>query len=106
MLAVVLFASGCGGPATSFDKADWAAEQGNYDGTSRRGAMVGALDEGGIVVGAPRSTVRNLLGEPDSTGSRADIYFLGRSATGPGFEAFRIDYGSDDRVRAASVRRS
>ena len=106
MLALALVASGCGRASRSFDKAAWAAERGNYDRKSSRGAMVGGLDEAGIVIGAPRARVRTLLGEPDSTGPQADIYFLGRSTTGPVFEAYRIDYGPDGRVRAAAVRRS
>ncbi|PSJ37649.1 hypothetical protein [Allosphingosinicella deserti] len=106
MLGLALFASACGRAPISFDKAGWAAERGNYDRKSSRGAMVGGLDEAGIVIGAPRERVRALLGEPDSTGPQADIYFLGRSATGPGFETYRIDYEPGNRVRAASVRRS
>ncbi|MDP5280261.1 hypothetical protein Q9Q95_15135 [Sphingomonas sp. DG1-23] len=88
-----------------FDKAGWAAERGNYDGESRRGGMVAQLDDAGIVPGAPRETVRALLGEPDSTGPAADIYFLGRSATGPTFESYRIEYDSAGKVRAARVQR-
>ncbi|ATY32165.1 hypothetical protein [Sphingomonas psychrotolerans] len=90
----------------SFDKAGWAAERGNYDGESRRGGMVARLDDAGIVVGAPRETVRALLGEPDSTGPAADIYFLGRSATGPSFESYRIEYDAAGKVSAARVQRS
>ncbi len=89
-----------------FDKAGWAAEHGNYDGESRRGGMVAQLDDAGIVVGASRETVRRLLGEPDSTGPAADIYFLGRSATGPTFETYRIEYDAGGKVRAARVQRS
>lgn len=105
-LTLALALAGCGGGQMGFDKAGWAAERGNYDGESRRGAMVSGLDDAGIVAGATRETVRSLLGEPDSTGPAADIYFLGRSATGPSFETYRIEYGADGRVRAARVQRS
>jgi hypothetical protein len=88
-----------------FDRSDWAAERGNYDGESRRGPMVAELDEAGIVAGASRKMVRSLLGEPDSTGPAADIYFLGRSATGPSFETYRIEYDSAGKIRTARVQR-
>jgi hypothetical protein len=103
-LTLALALVSCGGGQMGFDKAGWAAERGNYDRDSRRGAMVSALDDAGVVPGATRETVRALLGEPDSTGPAADIYFLGRSATGPSFETYRIEY-SDGKVSAASVRR-
>lgn len=90
----------------AFDKAGWAAERGNYDRDSRRGAMVGQLDEAGVKAGATRDTVRALLGEPDSTGPATDIYFLGRSATGPSYETYRIEYGMNGLVTAARVERS
>lgn len=89
----------------AFDKAGWAAERGNYERESRRGAMVAGLDEAGIVAGAPRATVRALLGDPDSTGPAADIWFLGRSTTGPTFETYRVDYDTAGRVTQAAVRR-
>lgn len=89
-----------------FDKAGWAAERGNFDRESRRGAMVSGLDEAGIVAGASRDTVRGLLGDPDSTGPAADIWFLGRSATGPSFETFRVDYDPAGLVTTTGVRRT
>jgi hypothetical protein len=105
-VALALALAGCGGGQMTFDKAGWAAERGNYAGESRRGAMVTQLDHAGVVVGATRASVRALLGEPDSTGPAADIYFLGRSATGPSFETYRIEYSADGKVRAARVQRS
>ncbi|NIJ20946.1 hypothetical protein FHS95_002638 [Sphingomonas naasensis] len=101
-IALALALAGCGG---GFDKAGWAAERGNYDGESRRGAMVTTLDEAGIVPGASRESVRAQLGEPDSSGPAADIYYLGRSATGPSFETYRIEYDAAGKVRAARVQR-
>jgi hypothetical protein len=105
LLALALVLAGCGGGQMGFDKAGWAAERGNYDRESRRGGMVAQLDDAGITVGAARETVRALLGEPDSTGPAADIYFLGRSATGPTFESYRIEYDAAGKVRAARVQR-
>jgi hypothetical protein len=97
--------AGCGGAQMPFDRAAWAAERGNYDGESRRGAMVLQLGGAGIVTGASRKAVHTLLGNPDSTGSAADIYYLGRSATGPSFEIYRIDYDAADKVQSAQIRR-
>jgi hypothetical protein len=102
---LALAAPGCKNEQAAFDTSGWAAERGNYDRESRRGAMVRGLAQAGIIPGAPRERVRTLLGVPDSTGPAADIYFLGRSATGPTFDIYRIDYGTDARVRAAAVQR-
>jgi hypothetical protein len=105
MLALALALAGCGGGQIHFDKARWAAERGNYDGESRRGAMVSQLDDAGVVAGARRETVRALLGVPDSVGPIVDVYFLGRSATGPTFETFRIEYDAGGKVQAVRVQR-
>lgn len=90
----------------TFDKAAWADERGKYDGESRRSAMVPQLGSAGIAIGASRHAVRMLLGEPDSAGPSADIYYLGRSATGPSFEIYRIEYDAGGKVRTAQVPRS
>lgn len=103
--AIALALVACDGGHVAFDKAGWAAERGNYERESRRGAMVAGLDEVGIVAGASRDAVRALLGEPDSTGPAADIWFLGRSAAGPSFETYRVDYDAAGRVARAAVLR-
>lgn len=103
-LAIVF--SSCDKGQASFDRQTWAAERGNYDGANRRAAMVSALEKAGVLPGATRPSVRGVLGEPDSTGSAADIYFLGRSEVGPSFEVLRIDYSGDGKVRRTSVGRS
>ncbi|MFS0737600.1 hypothetical protein ABC347_11165 [Sphingomonas sp. 1P06PA] len=105
LAALLVGLAACGGTGMAFDKAAWAAERGNYDGENRRGAMVSDLDEAGIVPGASRDQVRALLGDPDSHGPEADIWYLGRSATGPTFENYRVDYDPAGRVKAATVRR-
>ncbi|WP_157084574.1 hypothetical protein [Sphingomonas pituitosa] len=49
--------------------------------------------------------MRALLGNLDSSGPAIDIDCLGRSATGPGCEIYRIDYVAAGEVRAARVQR-
>lgn len=105
-VAMMLTAAACEGEAMTFDKTRWAAERGNYDGESARGAMVSSIDDAGVRVGATRDQVRSVLGEPDSTGPAADIYYLGRSRSGPSFETYRIDYSTAGTVTAMGVRRS
>ena len=104
--AGLLLMAGCGDGAMAFDSAKWAAERGNYDGESARTTMVAAARDAGLRPGASRAAVRGLLGEPDSTGPAADIYFLGRSRSGPSFETLRIDYDAGGRVSAAAIRRT
>lgn len=96
----------CGSVGMDFDKARWAAERGNFKGENARAAMVPSIDEAGIRRGATRDQVRALLGEPDSTGPAADIYYLGRSRSGPSFETLRIDYAADGTVTGTAVRRT
>jgi outer membrane protein assembly factor BamE (lipoprotein component of BamABCDE complex) len=95
----------CGGQM-SFDKDRWAQEKGNYDGKNARGAMVGDLAAAGVSPGATKKRVRELLGEPDSTGPAADVYYLGRSASGPSFETYRIAYDPKGLVTSASLART
>ena len=89
-----------------FDKVSWAAERGNYDRDSKRGGLVAGLESAGVKVGASREAVRAQLGEPDSTGPAADVYFLGRSAVGPSFETYRIEYSPAGMVIAMRLERS
>ncbi len=109
MLATALLllgVSGCGEKTMGFDKAGWAGERGNYDGKNVRAGMTDGLEAAGVKLGATRDAVRALLGEPDSTGPAADIYFLGRSATGPSYESWRIDYSPAGVVTGMRLERS
>jgi hypothetical protein len=96
----------CAPGAAPFDKARWTAEQGNFDSDSARSAMVGGIDEAGVRAGATRRYVRMMLGEPDSMGPGADIWYLGRSRSGPSFETLRINYDAHDRVMKTVIRRT
>ncbi len=95
-LAIIplLMLMACGG----FDKETWASGKGNYDGKNPRIAMVGAAEAAGVKVGATRDQVRALLGEPDSNGPNADIWYLGRSTFAPDYQTFEISYDGKDVV--------
>jgi hypothetical protein len=88
-----------------FDRAAWAAERDNRTGESRRAAMVRDLDKAGVHRGASRGLVAGLLGTPDATNPERDLWYLGRSATGPSFEALEVSYRSDGRVERVVVTR-
>lgn len=90
----------------AFDKEGWAAERGNADGENRRIGMVSDLDDAGVKPGATRDGVRALLGEPDGTDPDADVYFLGRSRSGPSYESLRIEYTAQGIVAGTQVRRT
>lgn len=104
--AAAIMVAGCEEDSVGFDTSGWQAERGNATGANARGAMVATLDEAGVRVGASRDQIRAILGEPDSTGPRADIYFLGRSATGPSFDTYRIDYDAGGTVTRTAVIRN
>ncbi|WP_157080644.1 hypothetical protein [Methylobacterium variabile] len=59
----------------------------------------------GPAPGIARERVRALLGPPDAGGADEEVYFLGRSTTGPHFETYRIAYDGDGRAARLSVRR-
>jgi hypothetical protein len=84
-----------------FDRAGWARGAGNYDGANVRLDMVSSAREAGVGVGAPRDKIRELLGQPDSTGPETDIWYLGRSDHAVDFLQLRIRY--DARGLASSV---
>lgn len=88
-----------------FDRAAWAAERGNRTGESRRGEMVGDLERAGIHPGASRTEVAALLGTPDASNPVRDLWYLGRSATGPSYEALEVAYRPDGRVERVALTR-
>lgn len=90
----------------AFDREGWRREVGNQAGESRRGAMLPAARAAGLAEGAPRDVVIDLLGEPDVRQPGLDIWYLGRSATGPSFETLEVRYGDDLRVSAIRIARS
>jgi outer membrane protein assembly factor BamE (lipoprotein component of BamABCDE complex) len=98
VMALVMLASlsSCGSSSVSFDKEKWASGKGNFEGENPRGWMVSDARKAGVTVGATRSSIRALLGDPDSTGPRGDIWYLGRGAYAPDYETFEIKYDSND----------
>jgi hypothetical protein len=69
--------------APSFDRARWASGRGDACGVDNpRPSMITAAEHAGLRTGAPRETVRELLGEPDAETPASDIYWLGAEPTG------------------------
>jgi outer membrane protein assembly factor BamE (lipoprotein component of BamABCDE complex) len=98
MAAFALLASlsACGNSVVTFDKEKWASGKGNFEGENPRGSMVSDARKAGVKVGGTRSSIRALLGNPDSTGPRGDIWYLGRGGYAPDYETFEIKYDSND----------
>lgn len=90
----------------TFDSASWRKERGNATGESARSAMAASLDGAGVVVGATREKVRDLLGPPDGSDKDGDLYFLGRSDLAPDYETLTIRYGPEGRVVAVDKAQS
>lgn len=90
----------------TFDSARWRTERGNATGENVRSEMAGSLGGAGVVSGATRKAVRELLGPPDGDDPEGDLYFLGRSRTAPDYETLTIHYGPDGRVVAIEKRQS
>lgn len=55
--------------------------------------------------GTPRAAVRALLGDPDFSDDRHDVYSLGRSTMGPHFESQSISYDAAGRIAEMRRRR-
>jgi outer membrane protein assembly factor BamE (lipoprotein component of BamABCDE complex) len=98
-LLALLEVAACGDP--SFDRAKWAQGRDVYDADSPRQGMVGDVERAGVVAGAARARVRELLGQPDATDGNTDTYFLGRAAYAPDDRTLVITY--DDRGVVVSV---
>ena len=90
--AGLLILAACGGGMSSFDRAAWAKGAGNHDGENPRAALVASAQAAGVRPGAPRAEIRALLGEPDSTGPEADIWYLGRGGYSVDYRVLRVDY--------------
>jgi outer membrane protein assembly factor BamE (lipoprotein component of BamABCDE complex) len=91
---------------SGFDKAVWASGKGNYEGKNPRIAMVNDAQHAGVKVGATRSAVRSLLGEPDSSGPNGDIWYLGRSTYAPDYQTFEVIYDDKGIVTKAGSTQS
>lgn len=89
-----------------FDQAAWIAERGNIDGENRRAGMVPGLKDVGIIPGATRATIRELLGDPDTEAPANDVYYLGRAEYGVDLEQLRIRYDAEGRVSNIDIERS
>lgn len=98
--------SNMSGAAATFDREAWRRAAGNRAGDSRRGGMVDAARAAGLVEGASRDAVLDLLGEPDERRPGIDRWYLGRSAFGPSFEALDVQYGAGQTVSAIRLSRS
>lgn len=101
-LGIVIGTAACD---RGFDREAWAAERGNRTGESRRAGMVGDLERAGVHRGAGRAAVAALLGPPDADNPERDLWYLGRSATGPSFEALEVGYRADGRVERVVLTR-
>jgi hypothetical protein len=97
----LLCLAACGEPA--FDKARWASGRGVYDADSPRQGMVKDVERAGVVAGAARAHVRELLGAPDATERNKDTYFLGRTAYAPDYHTLVITYDERDVVVSVVV---
>jgi hypothetical protein len=54
--------------------------------------MIIELKENHLRKGMPRNKVLELLGEPDESNSKTDIYDIGASAFGVDLESYQIHY--------------
>ncbi len=76
----------------SFDKTKWASGKGNYSGKNPRVEMVFDAEDAGLKIGATRAQVCELLGEPDSSDTLIDTWYLGRSVYMPDYATLDVYY--------------
>jgi hypothetical protein len=89
-----------------FDRDSWRREAGNQTGESRRGALLAGARAAGLVTGASRDSIHDLLGPPDSTRPGLDIWYLGRSSVGPSFESLHVRYDAGFKAKDIRIARS
>lgn len=78
--------------ADVFDRRTWDKGRGIYDGENPRIGLTEAAKHAGVVVGARREVIRDILGEPDRAWDDADTWFLGRDLWAPATRTLVIDY--------------
>jgi outer membrane protein assembly factor BamE (lipoprotein component of BamABCDE complex) len=91
-LLSLLATPGCGDGRMSFEKTKWASGKGNYSGKNPRIEMVSDAKAAGVKIGATREQVRDLLGEPDSSDTSIDTWYLGRSTYAPDYTTLDVYY--------------
>lgn len=96
LIAAALVLAGCG---NSFDRARWAKGQGDYCGVDNpRPGMITAAEHAGLRSGAPRETVRDLLGAPDAHTAQTDTYWLGAEPMAADCHHMVINYDANGAV--------
>lgn len=106
VLALLVVLAACGGVSMSFDKDVWASGQGNFEGKNPRVHMISDAEAAGVKLGATRSEIRALLGEPDGTDSTGDIWYLGRATYAPDYESYEISYDKNGIVKVIQINSS
>ena len=102
--ALLVSLSACGDFGMSFDKQRWASGKGDYSHKNPRASMISDAEEAGVKVGATRTSIRSLLGEPDGTDSKGDIWTLGHGGYSMDPRHLNIDYDKNNIATEVSVR--
>jgi outer membrane protein assembly factor BamE (lipoprotein component of BamABCDE complex) len=103
LMAILGNMSACEEPKMMFDQTAWKSGSGNYSGSNPRGVMVSAAKDAGVKVGAARSEILTLLGDPDKAMPAYDIWYLGKNDMAPDYQSLRLEYDSNGTVSKISV---
>jgi hypothetical protein len=83
----------------AFDRERWASGRGADASDNPRESMVCAAIAAGVVPGAKRDEIRELLGPPDGDFAENDIYDVGLEFTSPDEVILSIYYGDQDAAQ-------
>jgi len=81
-----------------FNPRIWTEQHGSEVRNNPRRAMTTQLESEILRPGMSRSDVRAVLGAPERTEPRADVYLVGASPLGIDYEMYIIEYDDTDRV--------
>jgi outer membrane protein assembly factor BamE (lipoprotein component of BamABCDE complex) len=107
VIGVIAFAvAGCEGSTVGFDRAKWDVGKGIFAEDSPRLKMVDAAMAAGVKVGATRSAVLQIIGEPDLINGSDSKWFLGLNGMVPDPLTLVVTFGANGFVTKTNIQRT
>lgn len=103
---IALAVAGCGGNTVDFERAKWDAGKGIYAEDSPRLAMADAAIAAGVKPGATRSSVIQIISEPDDVDGNASSWFLGLNGMVPDPLTLVVTFDANGIVIKTNIART
>jgi outer membrane protein assembly factor BamE (lipoprotein component of BamABCDE complex) len=103
---IALAVAGCEGNTVSFDRAKWDVGKGIFAEDSPRLNMVDAAIAAGVKVGATRTAVLQIIGQPDEVNGSDSKWFLGLNGMVPDPLTLVVTFDANDVVTKTNIVRT